>query len=70
MNIDEARIILADEIMPEGGLFSLGWYLSWKVGKEDAVLDGQFTADQLEAIALVMRAHKAGVTLDGGAAHD
>ena len=35
-------------------LFSLGWYLSVGAG-EKATLDGGFTADELEAIAVWMR---------------
>lgn len=36
-------------------LYNCGWYLSASAGKEEATLDGQFSADELEAIAAWMR---------------
>ncbi len=42
-------------IQPDGGLYDLGWYLSWNVGDDTATLDGIFSADDLEAIAAHMR---------------
>lgn len=36
-------------------LYSGGWYLSVDTGDETATLDGEFTADDLEAIASWMR---------------
>jgi hypothetical protein len=48
---------LADHIDDEGGLYDVGWYLRFTPGRSDATLDGQFTADDLEAIAVYMRAH-------------
>lgn len=33
------------------GLYSLGDYLSWEYGDSEAILDGRFTAEELEAIA-------------------
>jgi len=42
---------LADCITPDGGLYSLGWYLGWTPGDERAVLDGEFTAKDLIDIA-------------------
>lgn len=57
MTLDEARQHLAGSIdSRDGRLFSLGWYLSWFPGDEYACLDGDFTADDLEAIAVNMRA--------------
>jgi len=41
--------------MRDGGLFSLGWYLSWTPGDECATLDGMFTADELMEIARHMK---------------
>lgn len=38
-------------IQADGGLYSLGWYLSWDVGEEKACLDGEFTPNQLRSIA-------------------
>ena len=49
---------LAGVIQPNGGLYSLGWYLHWNVGSNTATLDGEFTADDLEAIASHMREHQ------------
>jgi hypothetical protein len=36
-------------------LHSLGWYLSWNPGDEQATLDGDYSAEDLEAIAWWMR---------------
>lgn len=55
MNEPTARKILEGSIQPDGGLYSLGWYLGWKRGDGHATLDGQFTPDDLEAIAWWMR---------------
>lgn len=54
--IDEskAREILGNAIVPDG-LQSLGWYLAWSHDDAEAVLDGRFTAEDLEAIAFWMR---------------
>jgi len=49
MKTDEEHV--KDCIQPDGGLFSLGWYLSWSPGQKEAVLDGEFTAAALRAIA-------------------
>lgn len=38
-------------IQPDGGLYCLGWYVAWTPGSKDAVLDAEFTADQLRWIA-------------------
>lgn len=54
-----ARMILKptlDGMKPgETGLYSLGWYLAWNEGDREVVLDGKFSADELEAIAILMR---------------
>jgi hypothetical protein len=42
---------ISDLITPDGGLYHLGWYVSWSKGDERAVLDGEFTAAGLYAIA-------------------
>ncbi len=58
MNIERATEILgADVRQPDGSLDSLVWYLCWRRGNGSATLDGSFTADELEAIAVWMRAH-------------
>jgi len=58
MKESEAKEILSDEIQSDGSLYSLGWYLCWNAGDDKAVLDGDFTADDLEAIAFWMRKYK------------
>lgn len=55
MTYEEAKEVLKDAIADNGGLFNLGWYLHWGKGQENAVLDGDFDADELEAIAVYMR---------------
>jgi hypothetical protein len=47
MTIDEARKIADD---------TQGWGWGYVPGDSTAVLDGHFTADELEAIAMVLRA--------------
>lgn len=55
MTLDEAVKRLGKAVT-ETGLYSLGWYLGYNAGDGYAVLDGDFTADDLEAIAVYMRA--------------
>jgi hypothetical protein len=55
MTYAEATERLKKHIMPDGGLFSLGWYLLWHPNDPEACLDGDFTADDLLAIAIYMR---------------
>ena len=55
MNEGKARKILGDDIQKDGGLYSLGWYLSWSPDRDIACLDGEFSTDDLEAIAWWMR---------------
>jgi len=59
MDEEKARETLCGDgdniIQDNGGLHSLGWYLNWEAGDSEACLDGQFTADELEAIAWWMR---------------
>ena len=40
-------------------LSNLGWYLDVAAGDDEACLDGSFSADELEAIAVWMRDPKA-----------
>lgn len=42
-------------IQDDGGLYNLGWYLSWEVGDDDATLDGVFKAQQLIDIGNYIR---------------
>ena len=57
--MDEKRAckILSDWIDYGDTLFCLGHYVAWPSagGKDHAVLDDEFTADELEAIAWWMR---------------
>lgn len=55
MNEAKARELLFGSIGPDDRLMNVGWYLSWAPGKEKATLDGDFTADELDAIAWWMR---------------
>jgi len=54
MNKERAIEILRDAI-EDNGLFCLGWYLAYTNGDDKAVLDGRFTAEDLEAIAFIMK---------------
>lgn len=62
MDGERATEILRERraISEDGGLYNLGWYLGWNPHRPEAVLDGDFTADELEAIAWWMRNHGAG----------
>lgn len=55
MNEEQARKILGDAIEGDNGLYSCGWYLAWSPHENTACLDGDFTAEDLEAIAWWMR---------------
>lgn len=55
MTESRARELLSGAVDKDGGLYNLGWYLGWTPGESDATLDGQFTADDLEAVAWWMR---------------
>ncbi len=55
MTYEEAKKHLEEYIKPNGGSYSVGWYLAWSPGREEATLDGQFTADDLLAISVYMR---------------
>lgn len=55
MTLDRAKVILKNAIAPDGGLTNLCWYIGWTPGYLNATLDGSFSADELEAIAVYMR---------------
>lgn len=55
MDEETAKKLLGSAVKSGGGLHSVGWYLAWTPGDEDARLDGTFSADALEAIAWWMR---------------
>ena len=56
MELAEAIEALGASVV-EAGLYDLGWYLSFSNGETTAKLDGDFSAEDLEAIAVYMRAH-------------
>ena len=58
MTYADAKALLKDVTEPNGDLYSLGWYLSWNVNDGTATLDGEFTPEDLEAIAVYMRGTK------------
>lgn len=55
MTFAEAKEHLKDVISPDGCLYSLGWYLWWGRVSPKATLDGEFSADDLMAIATYMK---------------
>lgn len=55
MTYEEAKTYLGSTVTPKGNLYELGWYLAWNKTESFAVLDGEFNADDLEAIAVYMR---------------
>lgn len=55
MNLEKVKQILGDDVVKDAGLYSLGGYIGWTVGDKEIVLDGEFTADELEAILWCMR---------------
>lgn len=62
MTNQEALTLLGNSVT-ETGLYDLGWYLCANKGDSAATLDGIFTADQLEAIAIYMRTNPEKVEL-------
>ena len=54
MSLNDAKDHLKDSISEDKGLYNLGWYLGWNRGSSTAVLDGEFTPDDLLAIATYM----------------
>jgi hypothetical protein len=43
--------IIKDSLQPDGGLYWLAGYLSWNVGDRKVTIDGDYTAEELKAIA-------------------
>jgi hypothetical protein len=43
--------IIKDSLQPDGGLYWLAGYLSWNVGDRKVTIDGNYTAEELRAIA-------------------
>lgn len=59
MTTQEAMEIVKPWINEKGKLYSLiPRYLAYYKGNELAIIDGKFTADELEAIAIYMREGK------------
>jgi hypothetical protein len=56
MTLDEAKAILGTSIQPNGNVEELGQYMQYYVGSETMCLDADFSADELEALAVYMRA--------------
>ena len=50
MNEEKARKILGDWIQDDGGLYCLGIYLHYNPGDGCAVLDAEFSLEELQAI--------------------
>lgn len=55
MTEEDAMRILGESVHADNSLYSLGWYLCWIPKEASATLDGEFSADELEAIAWWMR---------------
>jgi hypothetical protein len=43
--------IIKESLQPDGGLYWLAGYLSWNAGDRKVTIDGDFTPDELRAIA-------------------
>ena len=43
--------IIKESLQPDGGLHFLAGYLSWNVGDRKVTIDGDYTAEELRAIA-------------------
>ena len=52
--------IIKDSLQPDGGLYWLAGYVSWNVGDRRVTLDGDFTPDELSAIADYMESKPKG----------
>ena len=55
MDKEKVENILKGDIQEDGRLYNVGAYLAWTPGDKEATLDGDFDADELEAIAWYMR---------------
>ncbi len=55
MDERKARKILGSWIKEDNGLYNLTEYLGWHADRNWATLDGEFTVDELEAIAWWMK---------------
>ncbi len=55
MTLDEAKIELTDLIDADGSVSLTSPWIFYKPGEHTACLDGDFTPDELEAMAVYMR---------------
>lgn len=55
VTVEEAKVVLAKALNHEGLLDCLRPFVMWKPGQDRISLDGKFTADQLEAMTVLMR---------------
>lgn len=61
MKIEEAKKLLNLEELPNGYFRNRGIggeYINWYIKSDEATLDGSFTADELEAMSVLMRVLK------------
>lgn len=60
MTLIEAKKILGEIVDRSGDLYRLGspGYVNWYSGELEITLDGSFTAEELEAFAVIMRAER------------
>ena len=49
--MSERHQIIKNSLQPDGGLYWLAGYVSWNVGDRRVTIDGDFTPDELRAIA-------------------
>jgi hypothetical protein len=56
MTLDEAKKILGDSLKQDGSVYELGQYMCYSPGDETVCLDADFSADDLEALVVYMRA--------------
>lgn len=55
MTLYDARKILGDAIMPDGGLSRAVPFVGYAIHSPTVTLDGEFKAEELEAIAVWMK---------------
>ena len=62
--MSEQHQIIKNSLQPDGGLYWLRGYLSWNVGGRRVTIDGDFTPDELSAIADYMETTGGGFSRD------
>jgi len=55
MTLKEAKKIIGTSLKPDGSVHELGQYMYYRPGDLTACLDADFSADDLEALAVYMR---------------